>query len=71
LRGAILDVFDPEPVSRESLLWDTPNLILTPHVSADDGDAYVPLTLGLFFRNLELMLAGQPLLNPIRPDLGY
>ncbi|MBI6630847.1 D-2-hydroxyacid dehydrogenase [Pontibaca salina] len=69
--GAILDVFDPEPVPEESRLWETPNLILTPHVSADDGDAYIPLTLDLFFRNMELFLAGKPLLNPIQPDLGY
>ncbi|MEO0371789.1 MAG: D-2-hydroxyacid dehydrogenase [Pseudomonadota bacterium] len=71
LAGAILDVFDPEPIEDGSRLWTTPNLIITPHVSADDGDAYVPMTLGLFFRNLRLFLDGQPLLNPIRPELGY
>lgn len=71
LGGAILDVFDPEPIAAGSRLWDIPNLIVTPHVSADDGDAYIPLTLDLFFRNMELFLAGKPLLNPIRPDLGY
>lgn len=71
LAGAILDVFDPEPIDKDSRLWDTPNLIITPHVSADDGDAYVPMTLDLFFRNMELHLAGAPLLNPIRKELGY
>lgn len=71
LGGAILDVFDPEPIAPDSRLWNTPNLIITPHVSADDGDAYIPLTLGLFFRNMELFLAGKPLLNPIDPALGY
>ncbi|KIC08981.1 dehydrogenase [Leisingera sp. ANG-M1] len=71
LGGAILDVFDPEPIAPESRLWNTKNLIVTPHVSADDGDAYIPLTLGLFFRNMELFLAGKPLLNPIDPKLGY
>ena len=71
LGGAILDVFDPEPIAPESRLWNTKNLIITPHVSADDGDAYIPLTLGLFFRNMELFLAGKPLLNPIDPKLGY
>ncbi len=71
LAGAILDVFDPEPIAEESELWDTPNLIITPHVSADDGDHYVPMTLNLFFRNMELYLAGKALLNPVRPDLGY
>ncbi len=71
LAGAILDVFDPEPVAAASRLWTTKNLIITPHVSADDGDAYVPMTLHLFFRNMALYLAEKPLLNPIQPELGY
>ncbi len=71
LAGAILDVFDPEPIDPASRLWETKNLIITPHVSADDGDAYVPMTLDLFFRNMELFLTGKPLLNPVRPELGY
>lgn len=71
LGGAILDVFDPEPIETDSRLWTTRNLIITPHISADDGDSYVPMTLGLFFRNLQLFLADKSLLNPVRPDLGY
>ena len=71
LAGAILDVFDPEPIAESSRLWGTKNLIITPHVSADDGDAYIPLTLGLFFRNFKLYLDGAPLLNPVQPELGY
>ncbi len=71
LAGAILDVFDPEPIAADSRLWNTKNLIVTPHVSADDGDAYVPMTLNLFFRNMALYLEDRPLLNPIRPELGY
>ncbi len=71
LAGAVLDVFSPEPIAADSPLWDTPNLVVTPHVSADDGDSYVPLTLDLFFRNMERYLAGEELLNPVRPDLGY
>jgi len=71
LRGAILDVFDPEPISVSSRLWHTKNLIITPHISADDGDAYVPMTMGLFLRNMQLHMAGKPLLNPIQPGRGY
>ena len=71
LAGAILDVFDPEPVAADSRLWHTKNLIITPHISADDGDAYVQMTLGLFFQNMQLFLSGKPLLNPVRPELGY
>ncbi len=71
LGGAILDVFDPEPIAEDSRLWHTNNLIITPHISADDGDAYVPMTLGLFFRNMELHLTGSELLNPVQPERGY
>jgi len=71
LAGAILDVFDPEPIEESSRLWDTKNLIITPHISADDGDAYIQMTLNLFFRNMQRYLAGDGLLNPVSPELGY
>ncbi len=69
--GAILDVFDPEPIAEDSRLWHTKNVIITPHISADDGDAYVQMTLTLFFQNMKLFLADKPLLNPVQPELGY
>jgi phosphoglycerate dehydrogenase-like enzyme len=71
LSGAILDVFDPEPLPKDSPLWSTPNLMVTPHVSADDGDNYVPITLDLFFDNMRRWLAGEPLHNVVDPALGY
>ncbi len=71
LSGAILDVFEPEPIAADSPLWDVPNLFVTPHVSADDGDSYVPLTLDLFFQNLKRLLAGEELQNRVRPEIGY
>ena len=71
LSGAVLDVFDPEPLPSESILWRAPNLVVTPHVSADDGDSYVAITLDLVFRNLERLLDGRPLANVVRSELGY
>jgi phosphoglycerate dehydrogenase-like enzyme len=71
LGGAILDVFDPEPIDSNSKLWDTPNLVITPHVSSDDGASYVRLTLELFVKNLELFIANKPLINQIDKKLGY
>lgn len=71
LSGAVLDVFDPEPLPPTSPLWTTPNLVMTPHVSSDDRDAYVPLTLDLVFGNIRRLLDGKPLQNVVRPDLGY
>lgn len=70
-RGAIIDVFDPEPLPSDSPLWSVPNLLVTPHVSADDGDSYVSMTLDLVFGNMQRYLAGEPLENVVRPDLGY
>ena len=71
LSGAIVDVFDEEPLPPDSPLWSAPNFVVTPHVSADDGDSYVPITLQLFFDNLRRYLAGEPLRNLVRPELGY
>lgn len=71
LSGAILDVHDPEPLPPDSPLWDAPNLILTPHVSSDDDQSYIPLTLDLVFDNLARLREGRPLRNQVRPKLGY
>jgi phosphoglycerate dehydrogenase-like enzyme len=71
LSGAVLDVFSPEPLSKNSQLWQTKNLIITPHVSGDDAETYVELTLDLFFQNMRRLFAGEPLRNVVRTDLGY
>jgi phosphoglycerate dehydrogenase-like enzyme len=71
LAGAVLDVFDPEPLPPSSPLWDVPNLVMTPHMSSDDAITYVPRTLDLVFDNLRRLLAGEPLLNIVDPNLGY
>jgi len=51
IAGAILDVFTPEPIEKNSKLWDIPNLVITPHVSSDDNGNYVKLTLDIFIKN--------------------
>jgi phosphoglycerate dehydrogenase-like enzyme len=69
--GAILDVFEPEPLPADSPLWDTPNLIVTPHCSSDDIGQYVPRTLDLVFDNLERLLSGRALRCVVDPALEY
>ena len=71
LAGAILDVFAPEPIEPNSKLWNTPNLVITPHVSSDDGESYVRLTLELFVKNLKLFIEDKLLVNQIDKKLGY
>ena len=71
LSGAVLDVFVPEPVPPGHRLWTTPNLLITPHVSADDPDTYVPLSLDIFFQNLRAFSDGTPLPNQFNTERGY
>ena len=71
LAGAILDVFTPEPIVKNDNLWNVPNLIITPHVSADDGENYISQTLEFFFQNLENFLSEKPLVNLVNKQLGY
>lgn len=71
LAGAVLDVADPEPLPPESPLWETPNLLITPHVSCDEAERYVEITLDLWFENLGRYLSGRPLRNRVDPLRGY
>jgi phosphoglycerate dehydrogenase-like enzyme len=71
LGGAILDVFDPEPLPGDSPLWDVDNLVVMPHVTSDDLDEYLPATFDLVFANAARLARGEPLLNRVDPGLGY
>jgi phosphoglycerate dehydrogenase-like enzyme len=63
LSGAILDVLPQEPLPSSSELWSCPNLIINPHVGADDPTTYMTETMRLLFANLQLQLTGRPLRN--------
>jgi phosphoglycerate dehydrogenase-like enzyme len=71
IKAAIIDVFDSEPLPSDSKLWDTPNLLVMPHISADDGDTYIPLTLELVMMNMRRYILKDELNNLVNPDLGY
>jgi len=71
LSGAVLDVFVPEPVPPGHRLWTTPNLVMTPHVSADDPATYIPLSLDIFFHNLRAFRNGMALPNRFDIARGY
>jgi phosphoglycerate dehydrogenase-like enzyme len=71
LSGAVLDVFDPEPIPPGHRLWRTPNLVITPHVSSDDPETYNPRTLDIFFRNLAAWRAGEAMPNEVDRARGY
>ena len=44
---------------------------MTPHVTSDDDEDYMPLTLDLVFENVARLLDGRPLKNAVRPDISY
>lgn len=71
LGGAFLDVAWPEPHPPESPLWDAPNLILTPHVGADDIERYVPEVFRIALDNLTRFFAGRRLRNVVNRRRGY
>lgn len=71
LSGAALDVFDQEPLSADSQLWDVPNLMIFPHISCDDADGYVDRCLSIFADNVSRDLRGEPLRNRVDAVAGY
>jgi glyoxylate/hydroxypyruvate reductase len=68
---AILDVFDPEPLPSSSPLWRVPNLIMTPHCSSDDTEAYTPRTLEVVLSNIERIMAGKKPTNIVDGKWQY
>lgn len=46
-------------------------MLLTPHISSDDDESYVPMTLDLLFDNMRRYMEGRPLRNLVRPKRGY
>jgi phosphoglycerate dehydrogenase-like enzyme len=70
IAGAVLDVFDQEPLPNDAPLYETPNLILTPHTSWA-SDRVAERSIDLFADNLRRYLSGQPLLNVVDLEAGY
>jgi lactate dehydrogenase-like 2-hydroxyacid dehydrogenase len=55
----------------EHPLWDTPNLVITPHCGLYDPADYAPRCLEAFFANLARFRAGQPLHQVVDIARGY
>jgi len=70
IAGAGLDVFEEEPLSLDSPLYDLENVILSPHV-AGFTLCYDERASDLFAENLRRYLAGEPLLNLVDKVRGY
>ena len=70
LRGAALDVTEPEPLPKDSELWDLENCMITPHISALSA-AYQERAMQILEINLANLEAGKPLINVVDKRKGY
>jgi phosphoglycerate dehydrogenase-like enzyme len=68
IAGAVLDVFDREPLPPSHPLWKMDNVVVTPHISGPStADALTPV----FNDNLARYLAGRPLRHVVDRRRGY
>ena len=70
IAGAALDVFEQEPLPKDSLMWDTPNLIISPHI-AGVSIQYNERSVNLVVENLKRYINKTSLFNTFDPDSGY
>lgn len=70
IRGAAIDVMDPEPLPHGHALWTTKNLIVTPHISYG-STSYIDRVMEIVQLNLCKLSKGQPLLNQVSRTDGY
>ena len=70
IAGAGLDVVTPEPLPKDSRLWDFENVIFSPHISGGMED-YMERATDIFCENLKRYLEGKRLINIIDKKKGY
>ena len=66
--GAILDVFEEEPLPEESPLWHLPNVFITPHIS---GYSFPTDIVTIFAENYRRFLAGKSMRYLVEFKRGY
>ena len=70
IAGAMLDVFNTEPMATDDPLWDAPNLLVSPHISGD-YQGYIEDIVNQFKANLGRYMNDQPLLSVVDKVLGF
>jgi glyoxylate/hydroxypyruvate reductase A len=68
LGGAVVDVFNEEPLPLENVLWEHPKILVTPHMAAVMP---LPDVVDQIAENCERLLSGAPLLRVVERSAGY
>jgi len=66
--GAVLDVFEREPLHKDSPLWEMPNVFVTPHHAALSFPEDIS---EIFIGNYHRFVRREPLLHVVNFDEGY
>ena len=66
--GAVLDVFEKEPLPEDSPLWTLPNVVITPHNS---GFSFPGDIVALFAENYRRFIKSESLLYRVDFERGY
>jgi phosphoglycerate dehydrogenase-like enzyme len=70
IRGAAVDVTDPEPLPKGHPLWKAPNLFISPHVSWV-SDHYLARISDILEINLRALAGEGEFVNKVNKELHY
>ena len=68
LHSASLDVFETEPLPKESPVWVSKRIVVTPH-NASESEPYAIARYAL--KQIKAKQEGRPLDNIVDPNKGY
>lgn len=67
IAGAALDVFEEQPLASDSVLFECPNLLLTPHVAAITASSSRAMSVGAAEEMVRILRGERPI-NLVNPD---
>ncbi|MBK5252783.1 MAG: D-2-hydroxyacid dehydrogenase, partial [Peptostreptococcaceae bacterium] len=71
IKGVVTDVYNKEPLSEDSPLWKTDNIIMTPHICGENPN-YMKMAYEIFKKNLMVFASGEgEMINKVDLNKGY